>query len=190
LAGHINVCQVADLEDDEAVLLMGVSGSGKSTVGQALADRLGWIFEDGDDLHPPANVAKMAAGHPLTDDDRAPWLAECGDWLLAQRALDRPAILACSALKRAYRDELRRRVPGLRIVYLQGARDMLLERIGSRQGHFFPATLLDAQLADLEPPTPDEHPIVAPITLTVPEIVEQVADALTGPTDDGPTRAA
>src|SRR5687767_13367259 len=85
--------------DDEAVLLMGVSGSGKTAVGHALADLLGWAFEDGDDLHPPANVAKMAAGHPLDDSDRAPWLAACGDWLVAQRKLDRPAILACSALK-------------------------------------------------------------------------------------------
>jgi gluconokinase len=163
---------------DEAVLLMGVSGSGKSTVGRELAGRLGWIFEDGDDLHPPANVAKMAAGHPLTDADRAPWLAECGDWLLAQRALDRPAILACSALKRSYRDELRRRVPDLRIVYLTGERDLLLERIGKRQGHFFPATLLDAQLADLEPPAADEQPIVLPVTMSVPEIVEKAVAAL------------
>jgi carbohydrate kinase (thermoresistant glucokinase family) len=165
--------------DDEAVLLMGVSGSGKTAVGLALADLLGWAFEDGDDLHPAANVAKMAAGHPLTDADRAPWLAECGDWLLAQRQLGRPAILACSALKRAYRDELRRRVSDLRVVYLAGERDVLLERIGHRAGHFFPPALLDTQLADLEPPTPDEHPIILPITLTVQQIAQAAADALT-----------
>jgi carbohydrate kinase (thermoresistant glucokinase family) len=139
------------------LVLMGVSGSGKSTVGALLAGRLGWPFEEGDDLHPPENVAKMHAGHPLTDDDRRPWLARIRAWMDEREAAGDNGIVTCSALKRSYRDALRdERVV---FVYLAGRRDLLLDRLRARQGHFMPASLLDSQLADLEPPGDDEQAI-------------------------------
>ncbi len=129
---------------------MGVSGSGKSTIGDELAARLGIRFVDADDLHPAANVAKMAAGHPLTDDDRWPWLDAVGA-VLARG----PVVVACSALKRSYRDRLRAAAPDLAVVYLSAPRDLLVERMTHRT-HFMPVTLLDSQLATLEPPAADE----------------------------------
>ncbi|HEY3506507.1 MAG TPA: gluconokinase, GntK/IdnK-type [Actinocatenispora sp.] len=133
-----------------SVVLMGVSGSGKTTVGRLLAGRLGTVFVDGDDLHPPANRAAMAAGRPLTDDDRRPWLAA-----VAAR-LDRgePIVLACSGLRRRYRDQLAR--PGVRLVQLEVSRAQLAARLAARSGHFFPAGLLDSQLDTAEPPGSDE----------------------------------
>src|SRR5688572_18958173 len=126
---------------------MGVSASGKSTIGRLLAQRTGWPFLDADDLHPPHNRAKMEAGTPLTDADRWPWLGQVAEWI-AQRA-DSGCVVACSALKRAYRDQLREADPDLRLVYLQCDRDMIVERIGRRAGHFFPLSLVAAQFADL-----------------------------------------
>ncbi|HWE58592.1 MAG TPA: gluconokinase [Solirubrobacteraceae bacterium] len=137
-----------------AVVVMGVSGSGKTTIGRGLAGRLGWDFAEGDDLHPAANVAKMAAGEPLTDADRLPWLAQIAGWIDGEIEDGRHGVITCSALKRAYRDRLRR--PEVLFVYLSLPRSELERRMATRHGHFMPASLLDSQLAALEPPDPDE----------------------------------
>ncbi len=139
------------------LVLMGVSGCGKSTVGGVLAGRLGWDLGEGDDLHPPANVAKMASGHPLTDDDRWPWLALVRQWIDERVTAGTPGVITCSALKRSYRDVLRSQ--HVVFVHLTGTREQLLARLAGRHGHFMPAALLDSQLADLEPPGPDEQAI-------------------------------
>ncbi|MBI5160678.1 MAG: gluconokinase [Micrococcales bacterium] len=138
-----------------SVVVMGVSGSGKTTMGELLASRLGVPFVDGDDLHPAANVEKMRAGRPLTDDDRDPWLDAVG-----ARLAEGPVVLACSALKRAYRDRLRAAAPALRLIYLRGSAGLLRHRMEHRAGHYMPPRLLESQLATLEPPTEDERPIV------------------------------
>ncbi|HVU91562.1 MAG TPA: gluconokinase [Jatrophihabitans sp.] len=140
---------------------MGVSGSGKSTVGGVLAGRLGWPLEEGDDLHPPENVAKMAAGHPLDDDDRGPWLQRIREWIAEREAAGENGIVTCSALKRRYRDVLRD--DQVVFVHLAGSREQLLARLTARQGHFMPASLLDSQLADLEPPEADERALTVEI---------------------------
>jgi gluconokinase len=160
------------------VLVMGVSGSGKSTIGDALARRAGWPFLDGDRFHSPANVAKMAAGIPLDDADRQPWLQEIAEWIAKRRSAGEAGVVACSALKRAYRDLLRGGDPDLRVVYLKGEREQLETRLAQRRDHFFPAALLDAQLADLEEPTPDEDPRVVHIGGSVAETVDAVERAL------------
>jgi gluconokinase len=139
------------------IVLMGVSGCGKSTIGGVLQGRLGWELCEGDDLHPAANVEKMAHGHPLTDDDRWGWLDRIREWIDAEIAAGRPAVVTCSALKRRYRDRLRD--PHVVFVHLAGSRDLLLARLTARQGHFMPAALLDSQLADLEPPGSDEQAV-------------------------------
>jgi gluconokinase len=160
------------------VLVMGVSGSGKSTVGAALARRLGWPFLDADDMHPPANVAKMAAGVPLDDSDRLPWLTRIAEWIELGRSTGQAAVVGCSALKRTYRDRLREADPDLVVVHLTGERDQLQARLAQRRGHFFPAALLDAQLADLEAPAADEEPIEIHIGGTLAETVESIVRAL------------
>jgi gluconokinase len=157
---------------------MGVSGSGKTTVGTRIAKRLGAVFADGDDLHPQANIMKMSAGIPLTDDDREPWLRRCADWLAVQQDEGLPAVLACSALKRSYRDVLREAAPDLRIVYLDGSRELLASRLSHRPGHFFNPRLLDSQLADLQPPGAAEGAIVIPITLTPDEVIDRAVTEL------------
>lgn len=140
-----------------SVIVMGVSGCGKSSMGEALASRLGLPFIEGDALHPAANVAKMSRGVPLTDEDRWPWLALVGSALAAN---PRGAIASCSSLKQVYRDVLRREAgDDLVFVHLHGSRELLLERMKNRPGHFMPASLLDSQLATLEPPGPDENVI-------------------------------
>jgi gluconokinase len=139
------------------LVLMGVSGCGKSTVGGVLAGQLGWDLGEGDDLHPAANLEKMASGHPLTDDDRWPWLALVRAWIDERVAAGHPGVITCSALKRSYRDVLRSE--HVVFVHLTGTRAQLLARLAARQGHFMPAALLDSQLADLEPPGPDEQAI-------------------------------
>lgn len=151
---------------------MGVSGTGKSTIGRGLAEALGLPFMEGDDLHPPANVAKMAAGIPLTDVDRAPWL----DRVAAE--LDRPVVITCSALKRSYRDRLRAVAPDLVLVYLHGLPELLASRMAQREGHFMPPSLLESQLATLEEPSADEDAIPVDVELRPDEIVELVADRL------------
>jgi gluconokinase len=137
-----------------ALVVMGVSGAGKSTIACALAEQLGWEFAEGDDLHPPANVAKMAAGQPLSDADRGPWLARVAGWIDREIEDGRHGVITCSALKRSYRDVLRR--PEVLFVYLSVPRDELERRMAARRGHYMPLSLLESQLETLEPPGPDE----------------------------------
>ena|SRR5947209_19904840 len=153
---------------------MGVSGSGKTTVGAMLAGRLHWVYAEADDFHPRANIEKMAGGHPLTDADRKPWLAAIGAWIDQQIEAGQPGVVTCSALKRAYRDLLRGERPEVRVVYLRGDRDVIAGRLASRHGHFFHAEMLDSQFRDLEEPTPDENVLIVPITGTPEEIVEEI----------------
>jgi carbohydrate kinase (thermoresistant glucokinase family) len=145
------------------LVVMGVSGSGKTTIAVPLAKTLGWRFQEGDDLHPPANVAKMASGTPLTDEDRWPWLHAIAALIDTWRAEGVSGVITCSALKRAYRDILIDGRPDVRLVYLQGDKQIIAERMAARRGHFMPPALLDSQLATLEEPGPDEHPITVHI---------------------------
>ena len=156
------------------LVVMGVSGSGKSTVGAALAQRIGVPFADADDLHPPANIAKMTAGQPLDDHDRHPWLERIGEWLAAR---EDGGVVSCSALKRSYRDQLRRHVPGLEFVHLEGSHEVISRRQASRPGHFMPASLLTSQFATLERLQPDEHGLVVDVDQSVDAIVEQAVHA-------------
>jgi gluconokinase len=133
-------------------VLMGVSGSGKTTIGSALGDRLGWPFLDGDDFHPPENVAKMKSGTPLTDEDRSPWLDRLNAELRAREARGENALLACSALKQAYRDRLSRGLANWRLVFLHGSVELLRRRAEARKHRYMPASLLQSQLDTLEPP--------------------------------------
>jgi carbohydrate kinase (thermoresistant glucokinase family) len=155
---------------------MGVSGSGKTTVGRALAARLGWAFKDGDELHPPANIAKMKRGEPLDDADRAPYLANVAAWIDALSGA--PGVVSCSALKRAYRAVLTDGRPFVRIVYQEGSRALIAERMAHRPGHFMPPSLLDSQFEALEPPGPDEHAITVAATLSVEAQVNEIVRAL------------
>lgn len=160
------------------MILAGVSGSGKTTVGRLLAGRLGWPFADGDSFHPAANVAKMTAGVPLTDDDRWPWLAAIGDWMDARIAVGGSGVVACSALKRRYRDVLRQGRPEVRLVFLDVGRDEDLARLRARRGHFFPARLLDSQFGDLEPPVPAEGALVLAARGSPDELVGAIISGL------------
>jgi len=134
------------------VIVMGVSGSGKSTVGELLAQRLGWEFRDGDWFHPPANVAKMRVGQPLNDEDRRPWLGAVAAFMRSTEAADGNAVIACSALKELHREWLLKGEPWVRFFHLHGAKELIAERMKKRAGHFMPVTLLDSQFATLEPP--------------------------------------
>jgi len=162
---------------------MGVSGSGKSTVGKGLANALDWPFEEGDDLHPPANIAKMKAGVPLTDEDRAPWLAAIARWIDGQAARAEPGIITCSALKRGYRDHLRKDRPQVWLVFLEGSRQVIAERLAHRQGHFMPPSLLDSQFAALEAPGEDEPVIDVDIEQPIDAQVRAVKSAIGGASD-------
>ena len=157
------------------VVVMGVSGSGKSTVGAALAQRLGVPFADADDFHPAANIAKMAAGVPLDDEDRGPWLDAIGEWLAAHPD---GAVMSCSALKRSYRDRLRHHARGVEFLHLAGSREVIARRQASRPGHFMPASLLTSQFATLEPLEPDEGGTVVDVGRGVDDIVEQYVEQL------------
>lgn len=160
------------------LLVMGVSGAGKSTLGRALAARLGWAFQEGDDLHPPANVAKMRAGAPLTDADRAPWLAAIGRRIDSWAAERQPGVVACSALKRRYRETLRAGRPYVRIVYPQIDEALASARVGQRTGHYMPESLVPSQFAALEPPGADEGAIIVDAALSTEAQVEAVLAAL------------
>lgn len=169
-------CAANPVKQPLVIVLMGVAGSGKSTVGPLLARRLGWDFCEGDLLHPPGNVAKMAAGQPLTDDDRRPWLARVRAWIDQQLAAGRDGVITCSALRRSYRDVLRD--PRVVFVHLSGNRDLLVARLSSRRGHFMPVSLLDSQLANLEPPAPDEQALTMPIEAQPRDQVDAIVRAL------------
>jgi len=158
----------------ETLIVMGVSGSGKSTVGRIIADALQRPFIDADDLHPQANKDKMRAGIPLDDADRAPWLQAVGEAAAAAAATGAPAVVACSALKRAYRDLLRRLVPALQFVYLDGDRAFIAARMAGRNHEFMPDALLDSQFAALEVPDSDELVIRVPLDADVNEHVQRL----------------
>jgi carbohydrate kinase (thermoresistant glucokinase family) len=160
------------------VVVAGVSGSGKSTVGTLLAERLGWIFADGDGFHPAANVARMRAGLPLTDADREPWLDAITAWMDQQIAAGRSAVIACSALRRAYRARLLGGRPAARMVFLLISRGEGETRLTTRPGHFFPAALLDSQLETLEPPQPDEDYGVRILALQADQDPESIVSAI------------
>ncbi|WP_342153610.1 gluconokinase [Methylorubrum sp. SB2] len=152
---------MADAEDGAIVLVVtGVSGSGKSTVASLLAERLGLPFADGDDFHDAQSIARMRAGHPLDDAARGPWLERTRAWIDRQLATGEGGVVACSALKRGYRRTLTGGRPDVRIVFLEGSRELIGRRIAARRGHFMPSALLDSQFAALEPPGPDEAIVV------------------------------
>lgn len=157
---------------------MGVSGAGKTTVGERLAERLGWKFAEGDLLHPTENVAKMKRGQPLTDADRAPWLASIAETIDGWRGRGESGVITCSALKRRYRRQIIGEHRDVRLVYLEGPRELIGGRLISRRGHFMPQSLLDSQFATLEPPEPDENPITVGIDRPIGEIIDRILGVL------------
>lgn len=158
------------------IVIMGVSGCGKSSVGQVLAARLGIPYRDGDDLHPPGNVQKMRAGTPLTDDDRWPWL----DRVAATLTDEAPLVMGCSALRRIYRDRIRARAGGpVRFVHLAGSRAVIAARVAARHGHYMPLSLLDSQFAALEAPGPDEA-LTVDAELPLPDLIATILPTFTG----------
>jgi gluconokinase len=173
------------------IVVMGVSGCGKSTIASMLAHRVHWIYEDGDWFHPQSNVDKMHAGEPLTDEDRWPWLNAIAAWIDATRSIGNHAVVACSALKHAYRDILVGARRDVRLVFLKGERDLIARRLMTRDGHFMPPTLLDSQFAALEEPRADERPLVISIVPHPREIVEEIVSRLSlevTPSSGGPPR--
>jgi gluconokinase len=163
------------------LVVMGISGCGKSTVAGIVAGRLGWDLEEGDDLHPEANVAKMAAGTPLTDEDRWPWLDRVAGWIREHTAAGRPGVITCSALRRSYRDRLR----GDHVIFVQlaGTRETIGHRLAARTDHFMPAGLLDSQLAALEPLEDDENALVVDIAgKSAAELATEILGRLRQPT--------
>jgi len=157
-----------------ALIVMGVSGAGKSTIGEKLAERLGWKFEDGDRFHPPSNVAKMSAGQPLTDEDRWPWLRAIADEIARVSEAAGHVVIASSALKRAYRDILVHGRPDVRIVYLDGTQDLIASRLALRKGHFMPPGLLESQFKTLEPPDASENAVTVSIDGSVETVVNDI----------------
>ena len=170
-------------------VIMGVSGSGKTTIGRALARRLGWLFLEGDALHPPENIAKMKAGHPLDDEDRAPWLAAIAARIDQWRDHGECGVVACSALKRCYRDIIIGNRADVRLIYLEGSLALIGGRLAQRRDHFMPASLLDSQFAALEPPAPEEDAITVSVDAPVDPMVAQLAAALAA-TGHDPQRCA
>lgn len=155
-------------------VVMGVSGSGKTTIGVQLAAALGVAFQEGDDLHPPANVAKMRAGHPLDDADRLPWLRSIAAVIDGWRAQGVGGVVACSALKRSYRDLLIGGRGNVVLIYLKGTHELIAGRVAARHHRYMPASLLASQFEALEEPTPDEHPLVVDVAGTPAETVERI----------------
>ena len=157
-----------------ALIVMGVSGSGKSTIADHLAARLGWRYEDGDRFHPPSNVAKMSASQPLTDEDRWPWLQAIADEIERACKAGQRLVIACSALKRSYRDILVHGRIDIRIVFLNGPQELIADRLAARKGHFMPPGLLASQFKTLEPPQPNEQPVTVSIDASVEAIVDEI----------------
>jgi gluconokinase len=160
------------------MVVMGVAGAGKSTLARALANELGVRFLEGDDLHPAANVAKMRRGEPLTDADRWPWFSAVAAWIDARAAARESAVVACSALKRSYRQVLGQGRPFVRFVHVAGSPELVAERMAGRQDHYFPASLIASQFEALEPPGADEEVVVVDMTLPVAAQVAQVVAEL------------
>ena len=160
------------------MVVMGVSGAGKSTLGRALAARGGFDFQEGDDLHSPGNRAKMASGRPLTDADRVPWLDRIAAWIDRELETRRSGVIACSVLKRAYRSRIGVGRPDIVLVFLDGPRDVLAQRLAMRRGHFMPPQLLESQLEDLEPPAEVERPIKIDLRQPIEAQVDAVFAAL------------
>ncbi|MGH3918125.1 MAG: gluconokinase [Pseudonocardiaceae bacterium] len=163
------------------LVVLGVSGSGKSTVAALLASRTGCALADGDDFHPASSIARMAAGHPLDDALRAPWLAAIAAWLAERAARDECAVVSCSALTRAYRDVLRDACPDVRMVHLAASRELVAQRLATRRGHFMPPGLLDSQYAALEPLGADEPGVTVDLAATPEQIADQVLHAFRPP---------
>jgi gluconokinase len=157
---------------------MGVSGSGKTTVARGIAEAMGWEFAEGDEFHSEANVAKMASGHPLTDEDRWPWLRSIGEWLSAHESAGRNAVVTCSALRRVYRDALREGRPDVRFCHVEADAALIKDRLEHRSGHYMPPSLLPSQLATLEPLQPGEPGVAVSVAGTPEEIVERALRAL------------
>ena len=157
-----------------ALVVMGVSGSGKTTIASALADRLRWTFEDGDKFHPKSNVEKMSAGQPLTDEDRWPWLNAIADEIERVCKAGGHAVVACSALKRAYRDVLLRGRDDVRLIYLSGTQDLIARRLALRKNHFMPPGLLASQFKTLQAPGADENPVTVSIDASVDAVVDDI----------------
>jgi gluconokinase len=174
---------VQEIQGVSVIVVMGVAGSGKSTIGVALARRLGWAFEDADRFHPASNVEKMSRGEPLTDDDRGPWLHAIAAWMAGLRREGRCGIVACSALKRTYRQILVGGSADTRIVYLKGERDLIAARMAARIGHFMPVGLLDSQFRTLEEPGPDENPVVISIDAPPQAMVDEILSKLGLPSE-------
>jgi ribose 5-phosphate isomerase A len=156
------------------LVIMGVSGSGKSTIAKELSARLGWPFEEGDSLHPESNIAKMQAGIPLADADRLPWLEHVAGWIDAQRARKQPGIITCSALKRTYRQIIIGDRPEVRLVYLRGGRDLIAEHLAGRHGHFMPLALLRSQIDTLEEPDPGEDPLTVDLGASAAQVAHEI----------------
>ena len=165
------------------LVVMGVSGVGKTTIAKELAARLGWTFEEGDALHPEANVAKMHAGIPLTDTDRKPWLERVAAWIDGQRAAKQPGIITCSALKRSYRDIIIGDRPEVRLVYLRGGHDLIAERLSGRSGHFMPPSLLQSQIDTLEEPAAGEDPLTVDVGPPASAVADEIIRLLGGSND-------
>ncbi len=164
--------------EPDIVVVMGVAGTGKSTVAKGISTLMGWTFAEGDAFHPEANVAKMHSGIPLTDEDRWPWLELIGDWITQTVAAGDSAVVTCSALRRAYRDVLRRGRPAVRFLHLHDSQDLIAARMGARKDHFMPPSLLPSQFATLEPLQPDEPGVVVSVQGDVPDVIERSMAAL------------
>jgi gluconokinase len=161
------------------IVVMGVAGSGKTTIASGLAETLGVPFVEGDSLHPPANVKKMAGGIPLTDEDRWPWLEAIGDRIEVERVTGHGVVVSCSALKHVYRDCLRKQVHGtVQFILLDGTPELIGDRMRKRKGHFMPPALLDSQFATLEKPTADEHAVILDISHPIPALLAEARSSV------------
>ncbi|KGN34186.1 gluconate kinase [Knoellia sinensis KCTC 19936] len=162
------------------MIVMGVSGSGKSTVAEGIAKRTGWTFAEADEFHPKANIAKMEAGTPLTDEDRWPWLEALNEWMVERAADGESTVITCSALRRIYRDRLRQGLESLDFIHLHGPAEVIAERMKGRKGHFMPPALLQSQIDTLEALEPDESGVVLDLTHSPEQLVDEAVVWLEG----------